>query len=74
MKTRKKLRNLVLEGGIIVGSILLTFAIDAAWNEELERREEARMLEQLVIELDLYANPIDKNRVYPANRLLNSRL
>ena len=74
MKTRKKLRNLVLEGGIIVGSILLTFAIDAAWNEELERREEARMLEQLVIELDLYANPIDKDRVYPANRLLNSRL
>jgi hypothetical protein len=60
MKTRKKLRNLVLEGGVIVGSILLAFAIDAAWNEELERREEARMLEQLDIELDLYANLIDE--------------
>lgn len=60
MKSKKKLRNLLLEGGIIVASILLAFAIDAAWDEELERREEARMLDQLVIELDLYANLIDE--------------
>ena len=52
--TGRRLRGLVLEGLVIVASILLAFAIDAAWDQQRDRKQEERLLEQLVGELDLY--------------------
>jgi hypothetical protein len=40
-------RRLVMEGLVIVASILLAFAIDAAWDERQERAQERRLLEAL---------------------------
>jgi hypothetical protein len=40
-------KRLLLEGLVIVASILLAFAIDAAWDERQERAQERRLLEAL---------------------------
>lgn len=46
MTTSKQL----IEGVVIVASILFAFAIDAWWDERVERREEAEILDSLKIE------------------------
>ena len=40
------------EGAVIVGSILLAFAIDAAWERSQERGQEIRVLETLLTEFE----------------------
>ena len=40
------------EGAVIVGSILLAFAIDAAWERSQERGQEIRVLEALLTEFE----------------------
>jgi hypothetical protein len=40
-------RRLLLEGAVIVASILLAFAIDAGWNSHLERREAESLREEI---------------------------
>lgn len=47
--------RLLLEGVVIVASILLAFAIDAAWDERQERAQERRLLEAL--EQEFAAHP-----------------
>ena len=44
---RPRASRLLLEGFVIVASILLAFAIDAAWDERQERAQERRLLEAL---------------------------
>jgi len=51
---QRSLRNLLIEGLVIVASILLAFAIDAGWDQVREREQEQRLLVQLIGELDLY--------------------
>lgn len=46
----KSPKTLVVEGGAIVLSILLAFAIDAWWDERKERAEEREVIESLYIE------------------------
>ena len=41
-----------VEGAVIVGSILLAFAIDAAWERSQERGQEIRVLEALLTEFE----------------------
>jgi hypothetical protein len=53
-ETIRSTRNLLLEGLVIVASILLAFAIDAGWDEMREREQEQRLLVQLTDELDLF--------------------
>jgi len=48
------------ESVAIVGSILLAFAIDAWWDERLERRLEAQQLERLHVELATNIERIDE--------------
>jgi len=45
-------KRIVLEGGVIVVSILLAFGIDAAWEEYKERREEQEILSALKFEYE----------------------
>ena len=52
-------KGLLTEGVVIVASILLAFAIDAAWGNHVERQEEARILDQLAVELALYDELLD---------------
>lgn len=52
--SRSPLRILA-EGAAIVLSILLAFAIDAAWDESVERREERTRLEGLRDEIATFA-------------------
>jgi hypothetical protein len=47
-------QELATEAAVIVLSILLAFAIDAAWGQRVERAEENRILEQFAAELDSY--------------------
>lgn len=47
-------RGLLVEGLVIVASILLAFAIDAGWDELREREQEQRLLAQLTDELNLF--------------------
>ena len=54
MKKQKFLSNLIIEGVVIVLSILLAFAIDAWWGDRVERAEEERVLAQFKSELELY--------------------
>lgn len=44
MTRRGTYARLLAESGLIVGSILLAFAIDAWWEDKLERREELEIL------------------------------
>ena len=53
-------KRLLLEGLVIVASILLAFAIDAGWDSWQEQRREARIVEQFRPELELYI------RLFPA--------
>ena len=53
--------RLFLEGAVIVGSILLAFGIDAAWDNVQERRTEREFLEAL--ERDLVVNQAELARV-----------
>lgn len=49
-RVQKNAKTLVVEGGAIVLSILLAFAIDAWWDERKERAEEREILESLYVE------------------------
>jgi hypothetical protein len=43
---------MLIEGFVIVVSILLAFAIDAWWNERQEAKEAALQVERVVAELE----------------------
>ena len=49
-------RRTILEGVVIVGSILLAFGIEALWNERQERRDEREAIAQL--STDFQANAV----------------
>ena len=51
MAQRVRLRRVLVEGVVIVGSILLAFAIDASWDRRQEQAETNRQLEALIQEL-----------------------
>lgn len=46
--------RVVVEGVVIVLSILLAFTIEASWDERQDRREEAEILQALAVEFDRY--------------------
>lgn len=50
MASRIPVARLLAEGVVVVGSILLAFAIDAGWDARQERTEELRILETLLDE------------------------
>ena len=50
MKNGLTLRRALLEGAVIVGSILLAFAIDAGWDAHKERADEQAVLRSLEAE------------------------
>lgn len=54
MSEDRSARNLLVEGVVIVASILLAFAIDAWWDDRREAAERDRILGQLRKELALY--------------------
>jgi len=68
-ETVRSTRNLLLEGLVIVASILLAFAIDAGWDELREREREQRLLTQLTGELDLFIDNLG-----PASRRVTDRV
>lgn len=68
-ETMRSTRNLLLEGLVIVASILLAFAIDAGWDEVREREQEQRLLAQLSDELALFIDNLGPN-----SRLLSGRV
>jgi len=65
-----------VEGLVIVVSILLAFAIDAAWDQHVERREESEILADLSAEVDLNLQALDRltaghqQRIDDARRLV----
>ena len=61
LATNKRMKAILLEGLAIVLSILLAFAIDAWWNEQLERAEEKEVLKSLTV--DFEANLEEANLV-----------
>jgi hypothetical protein len=61
--------RIFLEGAVIVGSILLAFGIEAAWDSRQELEREGEYLEQLLA--DLYAN---RDVIANANRQQESQL
>ena len=63
------LRRLVVEGLVIVGSILLAFAIDAAWNEAQQSEEETRILESIAEEFRSIREAAVPNRAYQQERV-----
>lgn len=58
MSTRDA-KSFAIEGAVIVLSILLAFAIDAAWAERVERGEEERVLDQFAMELERYGEMLE---------------
>lgn len=68
-ETVRSTRNLLLEGLVIVASILLAFAIDAGWDELREREQERRLFVQLIEELDLFIGNLG-----PASRRVTDRV
>ena len=62
-------RGLLLEGLVIVASILLAFAIDAGWDQMRESEQERRLLAQLTDELDLFIDQLG-----PASRRISDRV
>lgn len=58
MGKSKILKSRIVEGMIIVGSILLAFAIDSWWDNSQTRQREHRQLQALATELDANAGEI----------------
>ena len=54
-------RGLLLEGFVIIASILLAFAIDAAWDERQEQRIRAELIETLIADFELNQKRLEKN-------------
>lgn len=52
--TPRPARRWLIESMVIVGSILLAFAIDAGWDERQEAKEEQRILETIDAEFESY--------------------
>lgn len=50
--TGRTMRGFLIEAVVIIASILLAFAIDAGWDEWIDRRDERAMLEALVPEFE----------------------
>ncbi len=57
-------RKLLIEGTVIVVSILLAFAIDAAWDEYKERRQEQQVLAALATEFQTNLSEIETVMAY----------
>jgi hypothetical protein len=62
------LKRLAIEGTVIVASILLAFAIDAWWDERLERAEEQEILLGLKSEFSRYREELTAGMEYQAAR------
>jgi hypothetical protein len=62
------LKRLAIEGTVIVASILLAFAIDAWWDERLERAEEQEILLGLKSEFSRYRDELTAGIEYQAAR------
>lgn len=52
MQTTPPTSRWLLEGAVIVFSILLAFAIDAAWEKRSERQREAQILQALAADFE----------------------
>lgn len=65
-------RRLVIEGAVIVLSILLAFGIDAMWDQHRERLEEDRILASL--ESDFVANLKSVKIIIEAHQLFQQRV
>ena len=68
-QVERSTRNLLLEGLVIIASILLAFAIDAGWDELREREQEERLLMQLAEELELFIDNLG-----PASKRVTDRV
>ncbi|MGI9625684.1 MAG: hypothetical protein ACR2QM_02510 [Longimicrobiales bacterium] len=67
------LRKVLLEGGIIVGSILLAFGIDAAWDSYRERQEFDILQEQLTRQLSANVTTLVADRTRADTQLAAAR-
>lgn len=68
-RAERSARSFLVEGLVIVASILLAFAIDAGWDELREREQEQRLLAQVTDELGLFID-----RLGPASRRVTDRV
>jgi uncharacterized membrane protein YqjE len=60
------LKRILVEGLVIVASILLAFGIDAAWDVRQERRTEDQLLRTLLAEIDVNREELDHRRTQGA--------
>lgn len=58
------LKRIAIEAVVIVGSILLAFAIDARWDDHQDRQREKEILEGLLTEFELMEEQIQWDRKY----------
>jgi hypothetical protein len=72
MARAKATQERLIEGAVILGSILLAFSIDAAWDTRQERRVEASMVSAVVSEVS--ANQEGLTRVLVSTDAALSRL
>lgn len=61
---RKRIADLAVEGVVIVGSILLAFALDAWWDTREQRKEEVQLLENLQTEFRAAGVQLDRYLFY----------
>jgi hypothetical protein len=66
--TPRPARRWLIESMVIVGSILLAFAIDAGWDELQEAGEERRFLETVDAEFESYAAKLLRSAEYQSLR------
>lgn len=71
MSQRRAWRNAVVEGVVIVGSILLAFGIDAWWDHRNDRRAELEYLRALKSEFEAAAVEIGSDERTRAQRLMH---
>jgi hypothetical protein len=76
LKTPIPWLRVLIEGVVIVGSILLAFGIDAWWDSRVQRSRAAEHLEQLSLQLRGNGEILDEARVrasevFDASRVLN---
>lgn len=64
MFNRKRATDLFVEGGVIVVSILLAFALEAGWAERGERMEETEILQNLQVEFLAAGVQLDRYMVF----------